>query len=481
MIPSTRKGQALLTIVLFVCCLFQPLTAQAQLGTTWSSPISIFETTGQVASTPMALVADPTGLVHLLFSHTPDESIPAGIDYMVLENGQWSDPVNILINPDNSPAQIVRAVMDAQSVIHVVWIGGGNKLYYSSAPVEQAGSARGWLAPTAIAESLPTEAGIAVAPDGSIWVAYADATQADAIALVRLRPGAETWASAGPPVPAGVDIFPAEVGLVIDDQGQMHLTWTVVKKPDGWPPQAVYYARSLDEGATWEIRAVAEGDYGQAGVVVPNPDDVHIFWSSTVGGDGTFHQWSSDGGQTWSPPQRFIERGGFSGLPSFGVDSLGNVHYMRGSAVYAMWDGSTLSTPRPVTTAEVCLQGQISCGERAQMTITTGNLLHAVFETDFNQLWYTALPLDAPAVLAPTANPTVTPPLNPSAIGNPPTSTPAVDTNQVAGETGRLTEFDNSPATNTGGQVRILVLSVLPSLLLVAGVVLFTITRKSRR
>lgn len=478
---SRRESRAFLAVVLLLCYILHPPAVQAQQVAIWSPPISILRTAGRVASTPMGLVADPRGAVHLLFPHAPDETTPDGIDYMVLKNGQWSDPVNILINPDNSAAQIVRAVMDAQSVIHVVWSGGNNKLYYSSAPVEQAGSARGWLAPTAIAESLPTEAGIAVAPDGSIWVAYADATQAATVALIRLRPGAETWASAGPPIPAGVDIFPAEVGLVIDGQGRLHLTWTVVKKPDGWPPQAVYYARSQDEGATWEIRAVAEGDYGQAGVVVPNPDEVHIFWSSTVRGDGTYHQWSSDGGQTWSPPQRFIERGGFSGLPSFGVDSLGNVHYMRGSAVYAMWDGSALSTPRPITTAEVCLQGQISCGERAQMAITAGNLLHAVFETDFNQLWYTALPLDAPAVLAPTASPTVTPPLNPSAIGNPPTSTPTVDTNQVAGETGRLTTFDNSPATNTGGQVRILVLGVLPSLLLVAGAVLFTVTRKSRR
>ena len=456
--------------------------AQAQEASpNWSSPISIVQTNGQLANTPMALLSDRMGRVHLLFPHKPEEAIPTGIDYMAWEDGQWSEPVNVLINPDNSPAQIVRAVIDQQDMIHAIWGGGNNKLYYSSAPAAEAGSARSWLTPTEIAQSLPTEAGIAVAPNGSVWVAYADATLPDAIGLVTLPADGETWLSGGPSIDAGVDIFPGEVGLAIDDLGRMHLTWTTIRKPDDWPPTGVYYARSLDQGATWETRPILEGDYGQAGVAIPTSDEVHIFWSSTVGGDGTYHQWSEDGGETWSNPNRFIDRGGFSGLPSFSVDSSGNLHYLRGSGVYAMWANGDLTPVRPITTDEVCLQGQVSCGERAQLALTFGNRLHAVFETDFNQLWYTSKELDTPAVSVATPTPAV-----PAAAVAQEAEMPAVIA--VAWADDSETGTTSSPRADFAGQssrsssqVQVLLVSILPALLLVAGVTAFFLAKKSSR
>lgn len=443
----------------------------------WSPPVSIFRTAGSVASTPMALVPDQMGRVHLLFPHQPDEDTATGIDYMLWDGVQWSPPVNVLVNPDGSSSQVVRAAIGQDDMIHVIWLGGNNRLYYSSAAASQAGSAHSWLTPEPIAEALPTEAGIAVAPDGSVWVAYADAIISETISLVGLEAGRGYWTNAATISTSERDVFPGEVGLVIDDQGRMHLTWTTILKPDAWPPTGVYYARSLDHGETWEARRIAGGDYGQAGVAVPSTDEVHVFWSSTVGGDGTFHQWSLDGGETWSNPSRFIERGGFSGLPSFGVDSTDNLHYLRGSAVYAEWGDGNLSPVQTITSDEVCQQGKISCGERAMIALTTGNRLHAVFETDFNQLWYTFRELDAPetsgAITTPAAVDSIV-----IAPGTPAISAIESDTSVAPNEfaTNRIDEVGP-----VGSALEGLILSMLPPALFIVAVVMYFTTRKSRR
>jgi hypothetical protein len=447
----------------------------------WSDPISIAVTEGNLASSVMVMVPDLAGRVHLFFPHHVDESVPDGIDHMSWADGQWTEPVNVLFNPDGSAAHYLRVISDAGGRLHLVWRGGNNRLYYSSAPAEQAGSGHAWLTPYPLGQTLPTQPGIAEAPDGSLWLAYADATQEDTISFTRLAASGEGWISAGRPVSAGTDIYPGHVSLAIDDQGRLHLTWTTFEKPDGWPPAGVFYARSLDQGLTWQKRTVAEGDYGQSGVVLSRPDEVHIFWSSTVGGDGTYHQYSRDGGQRWSPERRFMERGGFSGLPSFAVDSAGDLHYMRGSGVYTMWDGSTLVEPLAITTDEVCLQGQTSCGERAQMTITTGNLLHVVFETDFNQLWHTWKRLDTPPTPSRVAAPAAEGPASGSPLAPAPAATSPVSDGAIGEAADPLVPFDTAPPAASGDQSTVLLLGLLPALLLILGISFIHVRRRKSR
>lgn len=449
-------------------------------GTGWSPPVMIIETDGDLANTAMALVSDNSGRLHLLFPHRPGGTNSTGIDYMVWEAGEWSEPVNVFIGPGESTVQNVRAVVDSNRMVHAVWRGANNGLYFSSAPTQRADTVHAWLTPLMLGESLPTEAGIAVAPDGAVWVAYADATQADTITLVELTVQGDAQSRAEHSVHAGVNIYPGEVSIAIDSLGRMHLTWTTLQIPESWPPTGVYYARSLDHGVTWETRIVAEGDYGQAGLAVPTSDEVQLFWSSTVGGDGTYHQWSPDGGQTWSAPERFMEQGGFSGLPTFGVDSAGNTHYLRGSGVYAVWDGRSLSPHQPITTDDVCLLGQISCGERAQLALTAGNRLHAVFETDFDRLWYTSKVLEVPE-------------LDSLAVSELPVEQ-LVGGQDVAPKASPSPRLDNSPATRqlpssdltrqtTGSvsQTTALWVAVSSAMILVLGVVLYVRIGKLRR
>lgn len=483
MLDNSKVWLLLVTWTLLVCLIYAPSVLSQNNSTEWSAPIAIVETDGKVASTPMALVGDSWGRLHLLFPHSPNDTIATGIDYISWDGDRWSIPVNVLINLDGSSTQNVRAVIDGDDRIHAIWNGGANKLYYSSASTDDANSAHGWLAPIVIAKTLPTEAGIAVAPDGNIWVAYADADLKGDIDFVVISEQTGTRDYQGSAVHDRTDRLPGEISLVIDNKGHIYLTWTTFETPEGWPPTAVHNARSLDLGNTWEARIVAKGDYGQSGVVVPMSDQVHIFWNSTIGGDGTYHQWSSDGGRTWSSPERFIERGGFSGLPSLAVDSTGGVHYLKGDSLYTMWNGIQFSAIQGVSDS-ACPRAQdqakISCGERAQLALTTGNRLHVIFETDFNQLWYISRELDTPMI--PTPN--VPQPQQELAVaeeGIPKEMQSSTMDETLLAEQNQINPLDHSQDTRSINQVEILGLSIMVPFLLVFGIVVFVIMRKSRR
>lgn len=462
-------------------CLIAWDAAAAQTGSGWSPPVTIMETNGTVAGTSIALIADRSGRLHLFFPHQPDDALSTGVDYMSWDGERWSQPANILVNRDDSSAQAVRATIDDSDTIHLVWLGGKERLYYASAPADTALSPHSWSVPVAIAEALPTEPAIAAAPQGAVIVAFASATQIGDIALLELSPDSRSWMPRGAVVVTDRETLPGEVVLAIDDLGRMHLTWTTFLRPESWPPTAVYYARSTDLGRSWDFRLVAEGDYGQSGVIATNDDEVHVFWNSTIGGDGTFHQWSSDGGETWSLPERFIDQGGFSGLPSLAVDSARRIHYLKGDAKYALWNGAHLG-PNHSLTDLVCSpilnQGQLSCGERAQLAITSGNQLHVVFETDFDKLWYTFMELELPALPPPAA--TATRQVPAITAGERPQDDALADRTPPAEDVLSIAVEVDERGRAARNQVNVLIWTIVPPLFLVIGVAVAVVTRNAR-
>jgi hypothetical protein len=93
-----------------------------------------------------------------------------------------------------------------------------------------------------------------------------------------------------------------------------------------------------------------------------------------------------------------MDGGGFSGPPSFAIDSSNRLHYVIGNVYYAMWDGDQLIGYLDLATQAVRDQAAISNGEEAVIASTLGNQLHVVFETDFNRLWYTTKQLNTLAI-----------------------------------------------------------------------------------
>jgi hypothetical protein len=68
-------------------------------------------------------------------------------------------------------------------------------------------------------------------------------------------------------------------------------------------------------------------------------------------GGGTFHQWSADGGQTWSVPTQLCGGAGLTRAPALAVDSAGVVHLAAictEGLAYSCWREGTWSTPETI-------------------------------------------------------------------------------------------------------------------------------------
>ena len=99
----------------------------------------------------------------------------------------------------------------------------------------------------------------AVAPDGSVYVAFEDSTSptSGAIGVARSRDGGRTWTSA--PLP-GVTAFAFEPAIAVDEHGTVGVTWYDLRhdRPgDAALTADVWFASSEDRGGSWRQAHVA--------------------------------------------------------------------------------------------------------------------------------------------------------------------------------------------------------------------------------
>jgi len=105
----------------------------------------------------------------------------------------------------------------------------------------------------------PAMPSAAVAPDGSVYVAFEDSTSpsSGAIGLARSRDGGRTWTSA--PLP-GVSAYAFEPSVAVDAHGTVGVTWYDLRNDragDAALTADVRFAQSGDRGATWRETHVA--------------------------------------------------------------------------------------------------------------------------------------------------------------------------------------------------------------------------------
>lgn len=356
----------------------------------WSRPELIAQTEGDLASSMIAVFSDQSGQLHVLYPERPNEDTPIALSYVAWTGTHWSAPMDVLFDPYGGNMAYLSAALDSHQTLHAIWVGANNSLRYASVTLGGIASSKEWSVPI----TLGTAVGggdIVVGQDDTLHVAYSAGTDAGSIILINSRDAGLTWTPPLQAVASPSQRFPIYASLAQDKTGRLHLAWTEVLLPDAWPPTGAYYAQSIDGGSSWsDTLQIAPENHGQIGVVAVGQNEVHLVWRSTIGGDGTFHQWSSDGGTTWSPPDRFDDRGGFSGPPSFAVDSENGLHFVIGHGYYATWEQGRLSDYVDVATSELRQTAQKSDAERAALAITRGNVVHVVFENDFTSLWHTS-------------------------------------------------------------------------------------------
>lgn len=477
-----RRGIALL-VTLFVALTLSGATALAapdrqttpQRPGGWSDPELVYETSDEIDQP--TVLADPFGGTHIIWRQTARDAAAEAeplesIYYMTNREGQWTTGADVIAM---AVAAGPTGAVDPTGAFHILWLGPSRTLYYSTAPLSAATSATGWSLPQVVdVSNLHTH--VVADRDGMIHIVY-PGLGSGGVFYTRYDPAQDVWSTP-------VNVSPTSslrtssdyARLAIGADQSLHVVWSEFRMPDGWPPTGVYYAQSIDGGATWtEPQEMAGEGYDQINIAADG-EQVHTAWNGMVGLGGRFHSWSGDGGRSWSTPVAVVPpgRGGTEGPPQLAIDNLGVAHLLTtfdGCAWHAAWsveegwsDLSCISGPRAMASNYI---------EQPALALANGHQLHAVFWDDRARLWHTSMDTGAPPVLE-----TLPAPPQPTLVAV--AELPAAATEPTAEPTAtRPAWTGEQPGSAAGGPAQPLLLAAA-AITIVIGIVILVRLAKSR-
>lgn len=347
--------------------------ATAQAATVlWSTPVNLSNT--PQSSVDPAIIADDYGNIHVFWSEdaggdalrSASLTQPGNtIYYRRWDGTTWSQPNDILLVPDDPIADYISVAIDKNDVLHAVWTGQSN-IYYSNAPLLDAGSARAWRQPVVITPSSSRaswEASIAADKEGNIHIAYATRGSDPGVFHVESTDNGTIWSQPNllsEPFDSRETAF-SHVKLISDTEDRLHAVWQTTEV-DGYG-QSIYYARSVDHGDTWSRAAQMAyrqpDDFETSWPYIMNsgPSELHLIYGAGST-RGRYERISRDGGATWSDPQYIIpEMEGVNGYIVPLIDGAGQLHLiidMRPTATqkvgiyYSSWTGTDWSPVVPL-------------------------------------------------------------------------------------------------------------------------------------
>lgn len=369
-------------------------------STEWSCPISLLDSSEMSAGSPV-LLCDPYQNTHALW--VEQSTTEALIYYSTEIGGAWSPANDIFVAP---AVRLLDATVTPDATLHLVWVSGEQELLYSRAPLDRASDARAWQASGSLAQGLGVitnvqSGGGTIRSDsqGNLHVVFQkpndDAAMSHTLYYLRSEDGGKSWSTPisilelQAPEPSYVS-----AGLEIDDSGRIHLVWDMRSREYASYSQ-LGYTRSTDDGRTWsDSRVLADGN-GPFGAAMPSvfafgDNEVHLTWDTP----DRLHQWSYDGGETWSTPILIMDLGAaFGGFNKLAKDSSGRLHVVAatGDGVYhASWDGRAWNPKEAIDTRFFDPHGQ-------QLVVCQGNRLHVAFwdRTGDQTVWYATRQVDA--------------------------------------------------------------------------------------
>ncbi|MBM4429746.1 MAG: exo-alpha-sialidase, partial [Chloroflexi bacterium] len=333
---------AIALLALIVVPGLRPASTLGQSGDEPWSPSLQLGVPDEASAFPV-LVPDTSGGLHLFWVGERSADIsPSGPAYYhrYWDGREWSPPVDILTSPHRDgflPVDTAggpSVALDSRGWLHVIWVGSSGRMYYSSAPTDRASSARAWSAPRVLSFSALGTTAMVAGQDSTLHLLYDRALDNPGVSYMQSADGGETWSE---PVDVSGEITPDEfavsVRLAIDGRGWLHAGWHHRRvTPERIFPIIARYARSEDGGRNWSEPMTVEAEVGAAFVnpVVDKQDNVHLFWIGP--GGQRYHRWSSDGGYTWTEPERIfpVFAGAWNGWVAAAVDSAGTLHAVTG-------------------------------------------------------------------------------------------------------------------------------------------------------
>jgi BNR repeat-like domain len=384
----------------------------------WSKPLNLDMDLGYSASIKQPyrpyeiILSDTSGGLHVFIPYTTS---PGGycldtIFYWYYQ-GNWSVPLDVIAAEEGTCISYPQAAIDQRGILHMIWFQG-TALMYSNVHISQIEDVRAWAEPVILAsvygQAQPPF--ILVDDNGTLHVIYPSAEQG--IYYSSSVDGGLNWSSPITIVDNSTNIrLFGETRLAINSVGNLYATWSEYDptNSDIVGSDAVMYARSVDDGQTWESKIIDssqnpgyELSYGPLHLnVFAYQDEVHLVWDGAPRGQRHYLK-SNDQGRTWSPPFQIL--GDLSGLTGFNemqADSSGKIHLVTGgddpnlgsNVFHSVWDGSEWSAP------EIAIPG---LGEDPKLAITQGNTLNIIDNLKRYSFKVVAAPL-VPPIPLPTA------------------------------------------------------------------------------
>lgn len=468
-----RRNLAGAVIVLSLLAGTDALHAQT-LSSQWSAPSDVTQLSGAAHGAWGLMLCDPYQNVHMLWSDMATDG--AAIYYRNDSSGNWSSPVDVLSIPGHSMLRLSGAISDPTNTLHILWTDAelhGN-IHYSHAPLSKASDPRAWSSPVELIPNAES-ASIAVDRSGGLHVIYGSYDQEGLqleVDYLHSEDDGLTWSS---PETIFSTVAPVRSGIsalfTIDGAGRFHTGVTMRSLKYGVYSE-VGYLRSIDGGHTWEpYRRISASkiDLLATGTIDMNlstlapyafgQDEIHLTWHDPR----RMHQWSSDGGVTWSAQEEIMPLAPALGGPNaLAQDSAGIVHVVTavGGAVYsAGWDGKQWSAPEQIETRPIDPHAQ-------SLIVCQGNQLHVAYDdrNDAMKVWYSGRSVNAPhrdrqAIPTPEPSSTAkaTTPVVTQLVVTP---TPSID----------LLDIPRDLDTRRSDPVGLLAAATVPVLILIAGV-----------
>jgi len=372
------------------------------------------------------IAADSAGNLHVVWLSRPgqDTNQPStDMMYARYDGRNWTRPLSVLIVDGGSTP---RVVIDRQGWLHLT-LGIRQSLMYTRVHSSQAGNARNWLPPKPLSSiAFFGNQAFLLDSTGILHVVYQD-FDGSTLEYLQSTDGGNSWSV--PVVLAqetGTDNKPAVPDLIEDQQGVLHLVWSMTQAPSYYGGEGVYYMRSTDHGRNWSspyrLDEYADGRNDKAWLASISevaPGKLVVVWDRHAETGLRIFAVSNDGGLHWESPRpvpgNITLQTGLNPMLKDGAGNLflfnagagqgtsGSVHYI----LVNRWGGSSWETVEPVSEAPGAhyLRGVVTHGNEL-------NLVWGSLSGDRGAIFYARGITDAPYQVGepvPTVEPTATP------------------------------------------------------------------------
>lgn len=465
-----------------------------------------------------SIAIGPQGSIHIVWysgiATTGDSS--GSIDllmYRELRDGVWSPVNNVAVTASGGFTVRNSMMMSRDGRLHVL-MRTGTRIRHTSAPWSQAFNAVSWSEPRLVSGDGAYYTVLGVDQQGRLHAFWSQAVpdppgkprpECPGCANLFYRfsdTGGDTWSE-----PVNLSNSPYgdnRPQVKVDSNDRVHVVWDQGLDwyaGQGKPKHGVY-RRSDDRGVTWRppvYFTVPDDAVQQTTLGIAGGDHPIVVYRTLKG--NIFYQYSRDGGDTWSAPERVPgvvardTQGNNLDQYTMATDGAGQVHLLMvgylttqtniipdlsppPALLHLTWNGSRWSAPEVVVANDLFPEWPV-------LAVSNGNRLHAVWYTRSLEdrsiseraryrVWYNSrslgLPETAPLPLF-TAVPTPVPTAAPTVTPVPPTPTPLPE------DVATAPPITNPPRWESAA-LPVLALALLPSIAIVA--IVYTIRRWRR-